>query len=98
MIEQGQNEPILLPVTNEQLPAGSKVTYGVRADIGSLGFWNPLSQAFFDIRVVNPLTETNLKKDSSCMYKDHEKAKKTRQVYNGRQIYLSNIKKNFGQK
>ena len=49
-------------------------TDGARADVSSLGFWNPLSQAFFDIRLVNPLAETNWKKDSSVMYKDHEKS------------------------
>ena len=51
-------------------------TDGARADVSSLGFWNPLSQAFFDIRLVNPLAETSWKKDSSVMYKDHEKSKK----------------------
>ena len=35
-------------------------TDGARADVSSLGFWNPLSQAFFDVRV-NPLAETTLK-------------------------------------
>ena len=75
-------EPMLLPVTNEELPAGSNVTDGARADVSSLGFWNPLSRAFFDIRVVNPLAETNWKKESSSMYKDHEKAKK--KEYNDR--------------
>ena len=67
---------MLLPVTNEELPAGSNVTDGARADVSSLGFWNPLSRAFFDIRVVNPLAETNWKKESSSMYKDHEKQRK----------------------
>ena len=57
-------------------------TDGARADVSSLGFWNPLSQAFFDIRLVNPLAETNWKKDSSVMYKDHEKSKK--KEYNDR--------------
>ena len=51
-------------------------TDGARADVSSLGFWNPLSRAFFDIRAFNPLAETNWKKESSSMYKDHEKAKK----------------------
>ena len=82
----GPNEPMLPPVTNEELPAGSNVTDGTRADVSSLGFWNPLSRTFFDIRVVNPLAETNWKKESSFMYKDHEKAKKTRQVYNGSRV------------
>ena len=76
MIELGPNEPMLPPVTNEELPAGSNVTDGTRADVGSLGFWNPLSQEFFDIRVANLLAKTNLKRESSCMYEDHEKAKK----------------------
>ena len=40
-------------------PAGSNVTDDARADVSSLGFWSPLSRAFFDIRVVHPLAETN---------------------------------------
>ena len=82
MIELGPNEPMLPPVTNEELPAGSNVTDGTRADVGSLGFWNPLSQEFFDIRVANLLAKTNLERESSCMYEDHEKAKK--KEYNDR--------------
>ena len=56
-------EPALLPVTGEILPAGSNTTDGARSDVSALGFWNPLSRAFFDIRVFNPMAQTNWQKD-----------------------------------
>ena len=49
-----QKEPVLLPLTGEELPPGSNTTTGARSDISALGFWNPMCRAFFDVRVFNP--------------------------------------------
>ena len=75
-------EPALLPVTGEILPAESNRTDGARSDVSALGFWNPLSRAFFDIRVFNPQAQTNWQKQIPDMYLHHEKQKK--REYNAR--------------
>ena len=69
-------EPALLPVTGEDLPAGSNVSDGARADVSALGFWMPLSRAFFDVRVINPMARYNWSKEVDKMYKHHEDLKK----------------------
>ena len=75
-------EPPLLPVTGEILPEGSNIKDGARSDVSALGFWNPLSRAFFDIRVFNPQAQTNWTKDIPAMYSHHEHLKK--REYNAR--------------
>ena len=79
-------EPRLLPVTGEDLPPGSNLMDGARSDISALSFWNPLSRAFFDIRVFNPLAQSNWKKDISAMYAQHENEKK--REYNDRILQI----------
>ena len=71
-----QLEPTLLPVTGEELPPGAITTDGARADVSALGFWLPMSRAFFDVKVVNPLATTNWSMKVPAMYKSHEKTKK----------------------
>ena len=71
-----RSEPALLPVTGEVLPDGSNLADGARADISALGFWMPLSRAFFDVKVVNTLARSNWSKESKAMYKHHEDLKK----------------------
>ena len=71
-----QLEPTLLPVTGEQLPAGSNTADGARSDISALGFWTPMSRAFLDIRVFNPRAQANWRKDIHQMHTSHEKQKK----------------------
>ena len=88
-------ERMLLPVTNEELPAGSNVTDGARAGVSSVGFWNPLSRTFFDIRVFNPLAKTNWNKESSSMYKDYEKGKKKRVILNRIDNYCTHSRQIF---
>ena len=71
-----QTEPALLPVTGEDLPPGTNISDGARQDLSALGFWLPLNRAFFDVRVVNPLAQTNAAKKIPIMYRHHEGAKK----------------------
>ena len=63
-------------MTGEELPPGSNVSDGARADVSALSFWTPLSRAFFDIRVFDPQAPTNWSKDIPQMYKHHEELKK----------------------
>ena len=79
-------EPALQPVTGEELPPGSNVKDGARADVSALSFWSPLRRAFFDIRVFNPLAQTNWCKEIPKMYEHHEQLKK--KEYNARIIEI----------
>ena len=65
-------EPSLLPVTGEALPASANRDDGARADISAVGLWIPLSRAFFDVKVVNPLARTNWNMKLNTMYRHHE--------------------------
>ena len=58
-----QVEPALMPVTGEELPAGTNTTDGARADVSVIGLWQPLSKAFIDIKVFNPHAMSNAAKD-----------------------------------
>ena len=77
-------EPQLLPVTGEELPVGTNVADGARSDISAVGFWQPLTKAFFDIRIFNPLAQSNAAKPIPDMYRHHETTKK--KEYNARII------------
>lgn len=81
-----QLEPALLPVTGEQLPPGAISTDGARADVSALGFWQPMSRAFFYVKVVNPLATTNWSMKVQAMYKTHENTKK--RSYNARILQI----------
>ena len=73
-------EPPLLPITGEDLPNGANKQDGARADVSALGFWLPLSRAFFDVKVTNPLAQTNKRMTIPEMYKHHEKLKKSQYI------------------
>ena len=79
-------EPPLLPITGEELPNGSNKQDCARADVSALRFWLPLSLAFFDVKVTNPLAQTNKRMTISEMYIHHEKQKKNQ--YNPRIIQI----------
>ena len=79
-------EPPLLPITGEDLPNGTNKQDGARADVSALGFWLPLSRAFFDVKVTNPLAQTNKRMTIPEMYKHHKKLKKSQ--YNARIIQI----------
>ena len=71
-----RREPGLLPVTGEDLPASANREDGARADVSAVGLWIPLSRAFFDIKVINPLARTNRNMKTDTMYRHHEALKK----------------------
>ena len=77
-----QLEPGLLPVTGEDLPVSATTADGARADVSVLGFWQPLSRAFFDVMVLNPFAQTNWSKEIKTMYSSAEAVKKRK--YNER--------------
>ena len=75
-------EPQLLPVTGEELPPRSNTADGARADVSTIGLWQPLSRAFIDVKVFNPLATSNSAQDLQTVYKQHEREKKIQ--YNAR--------------
>ena len=77
-----QIEPSLLPVSGEDLPSGSNIKNDTRSDVSVRSIWAPLSRTFFDIRVFNPLAQTNWEKEIPDMYRFHESRKK--EEYNAR--------------
>ena len=79
-------EPPLLPVDDESLPRGSNTSDGARLDVCARSVWSPLSRAFFDIRVFNPLAQSNRTKTVKGMYQHHEQQKK--REYNLRVIHI----------
>ena len=70
-------EPHLQPLTGEALDGASAiVSDGARLDVAADGFWGGrYERAFFDIRVFNPLAQSNSQPISSC-YRKHENMKK----------------------
>ena len=65
------------PLTGEALDGASAiVSDGARLDVAADGFWGGrYERAFFDIRVFNPLAQSNSQPISSC-YRKHENMKK----------------------
>ena len=70
-------EPHLQPLTGEALNGASAITTdGARLDVAANGFWGGRHErAFFDVRVFNPLAQSNSQPISSC-YRKHENIKK----------------------
>ena len=52
------------------------------ADVSVIGLWQPLSRAFLDIKVFNPLALSNTAKDIQQVYRKHEQEKMAQ--YNAR--------------
>ena len=70
-------EPHLQPLTGEALNGATAIgTDGARLEMAADCFWGGRHErAFFDIRVFNPLAQSNSQSISSC-YRKHENAKK----------------------
>ena len=47
-----------------------------RLDIKARSFWNPIQDAFFDVRVFHPNASCYRSKDTAAIYRQHESAKK----------------------
>ena len=69
-------------VTGEELPSRANVSDRARADVSAIGLWQPLSRAFLDIKVFNPLALSNTAKDIQQVYRKHQQEKKAQ--YNAR--------------
>ena len=76
-----ETEPTLQPLSGETLLRGSAITQDdSRVDFRCKGFWNPHQDAFFDVRVFNPLVSSNQNSMLSTMLLRHEQEK--RRAYN----------------
>lgn len=77
-------EPTLQPVTNERFFHRSANTEdGARLDVRAQGFWGiHHQQAYFDIRVFNPLAKTNRQTSLPACFRSHDREK--RRIYEQR--------------
>ena len=76
-------EPPLQPLTGEQLWHGSAIDGDeARLDIRARGFWQTGQNAFFDIRVFNPLAKRHVSQDLEKCFNSNEREKK--RCYNQR--------------
>ncbi len=72
-----QTEPPLQPLRTGQIQSDiGNTADGARLDIRAKGFWRPAQDAFFDIRVTNPLSASHMKVPLSKVYDSNEKEKK----------------------
>ena len=68
-------EPTLQPVTNERFFHRSANTEsGARLDVRDKGFWGlHHQQAYFDVRVFNPLATSNRRTSISTCFRSHDR-------------------------
>ena len=72
-----EEEPHLIPVTNEQFERRSaNTTDEARLDIKAKGFWQRGQTAFFDVRVTHLNTSTQRGQTTSKIFRAHEMAKR----------------------
>ena len=70
-------EPPLQPLSGETFTYRSAIVGAeARLDVKARGFWNPIQDAFFDVRVFHPNAPYYRSKDIATVYKQHEQAKK----------------------
>ena len=70
-------EPSLQPVTGEQFSyLSANVEDGSRVDVVAKGFWNQGQQAYFDVKVFNPLPKTYSSTSLPQCYRRAELGKK----------------------
>ena len=82
-----ENEPHLLPVTNEIFNHRTANTENeARLDVKANGFWRRGQTSFFDIRVTHVNSQSNLSKHTTEIFHQHEAAKK--REYNQRVLEI----------
>ena len=59
-------EPLLTPLTGEELPKSSNTSNQARADVSATGLWINEQAAFCNVRVFNPLARSFTPQSSSC--------------------------------
>ena len=71
-------EPILQPLTGESLAHRTAISDdGARLDVAASGVWgNRFERTFVDIRVFNPLAQSNQAQSLTATYTKHEKEKR----------------------
>ena len=73
-------EPLLTPLTGEELPKSSNTSNQARTDVSAKGLWIDGQKAFCDIKNFNPLARCHLHPSLPSVYKKNENEKK--QEYN----------------
>ena len=82
-----ETEPHLQPVTTETLSGRSSNTSAdARLDIRARGFWRRGQNAFFDVRVTNPDSASQVNSSIPSILRKHEEAKK--REYNERVMQI----------
>ena len=79
-------EPLLMPLTGEQLPSSANTSDEARADVSVRGFWQDGQKAFFDVKVFNPFAQCYIKTSLEKAFASKEREKK--REYNQRVIQL----------
>ena len=70
-------EPTLQPITGERMNHQSaKMDDNCRLDVKCRGFWSGSQDAFFDVRVFNPLASSHQSASIQAIYKAQEQEKK----------------------
>ena len=69
-------EPLLTPLTGEELLKSSNTSNQARADVSAKGLWIDGQTAFCDVRVFNPLARWHLHHSLPAVHKKNENEKK----------------------
>ena len=69
-------EPLLIPLTGEELPESSNTINQARADVSARGFWINGQPAFCNVRVFNRLAICHLHHSLPAVHKKNENEKK----------------------
>ena len=71
-----ETEPKLQPLSGEQFQYKSaNKDEDARSDVKCTGFWRPLRQAYFDVKIVSPMARSYSSKTSAQLFRDAENAK-----------------------
>ena len=68
-------EPLLTPLTGEELPKSSNMRNQARPNITARGLWINRQMAFCDVRVFNPLARCHLHHSLPAVHKKNENEK-----------------------
>ena len=79
-----KTEPVLLPLTGEELNPRIIKSDNARLDTSAVGFWTRGEQAFFDTRIFNPFALKHRRQNLAKAFKSNEAEKK--RSYNQRII------------
>ena len=81
-------EPMLLPLSGENLNDVANISAEARLDISTRGFWLPGQSAFFDVRVFDPFAQRYKSQSLQKCYISNENEKKRK--YNQRILEVEN--------